>query len=330
MTFVPPLPTAYPAALAALEADASLRGDPRLLDDPRFLGAVRVQLEARLGPEEAAAALLQIGFLHGIRDAAAVVRSGPVEPALAPITPTAFSPRVPFRLSPSAAGEPGAAGRFDLEGSWIDGLEGCHASAGYVAGWLTALFDTEMLVIEARCVASGGPGCDFRARPAADCVDDPDPGVRHALAALDYARLRQLLERERAEEPHAPLADDQFDYGAPVVHVWGPVMVVPFSGPDDTIAAVELIGRDEGARDVRVVVVDLGYAVVDEDFGALALERVLEAVESWGAEALLAGVSPLSEPAVAGLEVRHATQHKDLPEAIAAAFQIAYAHQRSC
>jgi hypothetical protein len=54
---------------------------------------------------------------------------------------------------------------------------------------------------------------------------------------------------------------------------------------------------------------------------------VLDAVEGWGAEPLLTGISPLSERAVADLEKTHLVIRKDLPEAIAAAFQIAEAQR---
>ena len=98
---------------------------------------------------------------------------------------------------------------------------------------------------------------------------------------------------------------------------------MPFAGPDETLRAVELIGCDAGARAVSVVVVDLAGALVDEAFGAVALERVLEAIAGWGAEAILTGVSPLSERAIAGLEAPHLVLRKDLDATIAAALQIA-------
>jgi anti-anti-sigma regulatory factor len=96
-----------------------------------------------------------------------------------------------------------------------------------------------------------------------------------------------------------------------------------------TLSGLDLIRRDPGARSVRVVVVDLGGAVIDESFGALELERVLETIERLGAEPILTGVTPLSERTVAGLETAHLIVQKDLPAAIAAAFQIADAMRRA-
>ena len=47
---------------------------------------------------------------------------------------------------------------------------------------------------------------------------------------------------------------DCIDRNAAVVHIWGPVMVIPYSGPDEALAALELIGRDSSAEQVSVVV----------------------------------------------------------------------------
>jgi hypothetical protein len=87
--------------------------------------------------------------------------------------------------------------------------------------------------------------------------------------------------------------------------------------------AIDLIGRDHGAADVSVIVIDLTGAVIDEAFGAATLEQIVESIENWGAEAIFAGVSPLSEGVVAGLERQPLMLHKDLHTAIAGAFQIA-------
>jgi anti-anti-sigma regulatory factor len=103
---------------------------------------------------------------------------------------------------------------------------------------------------------------------------------------------------------------------------------VPFGGADDSLHAIDLIGRDPAARDVAVVVLDLTGAVIDDGFGAAALESVLDAIESWGAEPVLAGVCPLSERIVADLERHHLVIRKDMSNAIASAFQIAEAQRR--
>ena len=104
-------------------------------------------------------------------------------------------------------------------------------------------------------------------------------------------------------------------------------MIISFTGGEEALEAVDLIGRDPAARDVSVVVVDLSGAVVDEGYGAVALEQVVDMIEAWGAEAVFAEVSPLAEPVVADLEHQPLMIHKDLAQAIAAAFQIAEAQR---
>ena len=53
------------------------------------------------------------------------------------------------------------------------------------------------------------------------------------------------------------------------------------------------------------------------------LERVVDCVESWGAEAIITGVADLSAEVVSGLETERLLIRKDISEAIATAFQIA-------
>jgi hypothetical protein len=105
-------------------------------------------------------------------------------------------------------------------------------------------------------------------------------------------------------------------------------MVIPFCGPDEALQALDLIGRDPSARHVSVVVVDLSGAIVDEAFGAVALEQLVEGVEGIGAEVVFAGVGDLSAPVVADLSRPPLLVVKDLHSAIATAFQVACA-QRS-
>ncbi|TFG95646.1 MAG: STAS domain-containing protein, partial [Myxococcales bacterium] len=108
-----------------------------------------------------------------------------------------------------------------------------------------------------------------------------------------------------------------------------PVMVVPYTGPDEALAAIELVGSDPGAREVSAIVLDLSGAPLDEAFAAAALERMLETIEARGGELLLAGVSPLAEAVLADLERRPIGIYKDLDHAVAAAFQIADAQRRA-
>jgi hypothetical protein len=103
--------------LAALGLDLAdtLRDEPRFLTDTSFVGALHVELRERLGPADSRAALLQLGFLHGLRDALELVTRG-----LRGATPAnaAGRPRLALALesAPAARGEP-------LRGAYRDGLD---------------------------------------------------------------------------------------------------------------------------------------------------------------------------------------------------------------
>ncbi len=326
--------------LAALGVDlhATLQEEPRFLLDQRLLGALHQELFAQLGPVDARAALVQMGFLHGLRDALRLVARGfGASASHAAGLPTNARLAIRFARAPSGGG-------LLVQGSWPErheadavravlGLRGepaCAVSAGFTSGWLSGIYDTDLLAFETTCRASGERECSFQARDASQWHRGDDPAVEEALLALPFQPLRDVVARHMAEHEIAdPYDGDAFEPGAAIVHVWGPVMVIPFSGPEESLRALELIGRDPGARDVRVVVIDLSGAIIDEGFGAAALEQLLEAVAGWGAEPILAGVSPLSEPVVAGLEASHLVVSKDLPDAIALAFQVADLQRRA-
>lgn len=321
-----------PAAWLLDEHDDLVR-EPRLLGDARLLAAVHTELRERFGIADAATALIQIGYALGLRDALRALRGG-FHAARASASPAAPALAIQLDALPSPAGA-----RFELRGTWPVRHEasacaaagipepGCHVSAGYTSGWLSGLYDTELVALEQTCRARGDAACRFVAREPADWRDDADPASLAALAALAGDEIRVRIEAELDAEA-VPQERAVLDPDSPAVHVWGPVMVVPFGGSDDSVRAVDLIGRDPAAREVSVVVLDLTGAVIDEGFGALALEHVLDAIEGWGAEPVLAGVSPLSEAVVADLQRTHLVVRKDLTNAIAYAFQIAEAQRR--
>src|SRR5262245_17576015 len=299
-----------------------------------FLGSLHVELEARLGPESAEATLLQLGFLHGYCDALAVLRTGfaPLEP---PGQGKVASTRLAIRLAPPKD-------RLEWTGLWPEAPEArtraadapppaapaCFASAGYTSGWLSGILGADLVAVEDACRSLGHAECSFVARRIDAWRAAGDPRARAALDALSFSALRELAARH-VPMPELPANGERYEPGSPVIHVWGPVMVLPFAGSDECLRSLDLLGRDPGARAVRVVIVDLSGAMIDEGFGAASLELVLDAVEDWGAEPLLTGISPLSERAVAALEKTHLVIRKELPEAIAAAFQIADAQRHS-
>lgn len=322
-----------PAAWLLDEHDDLVR-EPRLLADARLLAAVHAELQERLGEADAATALLQIGFALGLRDGLRALRGG-FHAACASASPAA--PALAIQLDALPARD--AEASFELRGVWPVRHEagaciaagitapGCHVSEGYTSGWLSGLYDADLVAVEQACTARGAAACCFVAREPSSWRSGADPATVLALSALAGDEIRARIEAELdAEEPLRP--GSILDPDSPAVHVWGPVMVVPFGGSDDSLRAIDLIGRDPAAREVSVVVLDLTGAVIDEGFGALALENVLDAIEAWGAEPVLAGVSALSEPVVADLQRAHLVVRKDLTNAIASAFQIAQAQRR--
>lgn len=322
-----PQPRAASTALG-FDPDAMLLREPGVLLDPRFLSTLRRELEQQVGGEETSRTLLQIGFLHGLRDASRIVDEGLMGPGGAGMG--AASP-LPIRFR-SRSDQPGT---LELHGCWPERSEAtawlsrrevaseasCWLSAGYSSGWLSGILNADVVALETTCCTTGADSCSFVAREAEVWRRR---GEAHALAALDalpFEALRALIAARSAETP--PAVDPGAHGEEPVVHIWGPVMVIPFGGLDEGLMALELIGRDPEAAEVSVVVIDLGGAVVDEVFGTVVLERMVESIEAWGAEALFAAVSPLSERAVAELERQPLMVCKDTQEAIATAFRIA-------
>ncbi len=303
--------------------DEGLAADPRFLADPRLLAALHAELRRKRGDDEAPLALLRAGFLHGLRDGERARRgAGMAAPVLA------------MRFVGTAAG--GSAGRpLTLHGSWPAKHEAeavlvacgrsaapaCLLSTGYTSGWMSALWESDVLVVERSCAARGDDTCRFEARDAVAWREGDERIADELLAALPFGMLRDRLDRERRSAALPPL-EDAFDPGSSAVHVWGPVMVVPYAG-DETAVAVEAVACDPAAFGVTVVVIDLQGAIIDDGFGAVALERVVEVIEAHGAEAVLAGISPLSERVVAGLGHGDLLTRKDLRSAIALGFQIA-------
>jgi predicted hydrocarbon binding protein len=331
-----------PDAIGALGAlgfdpEAVLLKEPGILLDPHFLRALHAELRSELGESDANLTLLQMGFLHGLQDAMRVVSAAFGHEQPESQSPT--GPSLAFRLRTTADNtEPGA---ISLKGLWPEQIEAsahlaalgepehpsCFLSAGYTSGWLTGTLDADILALESSCNACGADSCNFSAREASVWRESGDATALKILDALPFGVFRAFVQAnlDAVDDPKSGL--DRVDPGSSIIHIWGPVMVIPFQDGDAALNAVELIGRDPAARDVSVVVVDLSGTVIDEAFGAIALEQLVERIEGWGAEAVFAAVSPLSEAAVADLERQPLLIHKDIAEAIAAAFQLANAQR---
>jgi len=314
-----------------IDPEAVLVRESGLLLGPHFMGALHAELQSELGSVASALILMQIGFLHGLRDATQVMSEsvGPaVQAAVSRVAPLALC----FRSNPAAKPR----GAIEMYGCWPEAHEAaarahaldpdhgrdCAISSGYTSGWLSGMLDANLLALETTCVTRGADACRFVAREADVWRTSQHSRALSALAALPFDALRAAVSLYAKNDANDP-ARQGIDPDEAAVHIWGPVMVIPYSGPEEAMLAVELIGRDPGAAAVSVIVIDLTGAVIDEAFGAAALERIVENIETRGAEAVFAGVSPLSEPVVADLARAPLLIEKDLNEAIVAAFRIA-------
>ncbi len=342
------------------DPDAILLRDPGLLLDRHFLGALHAELLDEMDDADADITLFQMGFLNGLQDAYDAVSvvfeerswsdtAGAESPLLAP--PLAIR----MRIAVGGDGSDGQRASIAVDGSWPERNEAsavlgalgepdrpiCFLSAGYTSGWLSGTMEADIVAIESNCRACGAPSCEFTAREAAAWRACADPAAAVVLDALPFDELREFVRLNREALQHATRTfqelDDCFSRVPPrgdservesIVHIWGPVMVIPFETGDEALKAVDLLGRDPAAVDVSVVVIDLSGAILDHAFGAVALEQTLDMIEAWGAEAILAATTPLSEPVVADLERQPLFVMKDLPSAITAAFQIADAQRR--
>jgi len=325
--------------------DTVLMNDPKLFVDGRFLASLLVELQDELGPRNASLALFQIGLLHGLRDAARVCHEHPTtRDDMEADTPDTTS----LVMHWTAGAQTDESGAFSLDGIWPERHEAvarcsrlgasdqpsCWMSAGYTTGWLSGTLNRSVIAREVECAARGDEACRFEVQESGVWSERDQSDMKWLLSEVPFETFRKVAITppiERADGPPAGTAgignDSQFDRSQAVVHIWGPVMVLPFTTLDEALGTVDMLGRDPGISEIRAVVVDLREQPLDEGFGAAALEQVLETIESWNAQSLITGVSPAAEAAMASLEASHLVLRKDLTEAIATAFQIADAQK---
>lgn len=324
--------------------DTALMNDPKLFVDGRFLASLLVELNDELDERKGALALFQIGLLHGLRDAARMSRSHETGSLSASSAQTADT--TPLVMHWASGIRTDTSGRLSVEGSWPERHEAnarcsrlgppasphCKMSAGYTTGWLCGTMDRLLVVREVECAATGDEACRFEAREATEWQASGDADMQWLLSQVPFETFRKLADSPSIESDLNPAVDGivmegGFDRSQSVVHIWGPVMVLPLTTLDEALGTVDMLGRDPGIGEIRAVVVDLRERPLDEGFDAAALEQILETIESWNAQSLITGVSPVSEAAIASLEVSHLVLRKDLPEAIATAFQISDAQR---
>lgn len=331
------------------DPEAVLERDSRVLLDPVFLATLHEELASEMDAEQAATALMQMGFLHGLQDAIRLL-AAPVDArgARRPI----FSPplQMPCRPRADAGRRAGSAAGSDplhIEGRWPEAREAearlsslgstdqptCHLSAGYTSGWLTGTFGVDLLAVETSCLAAGADACRFEAWEAAACRDVADVRLQRARADLPFEPFRALVRERVARTTHAkrvPTGDGAgVDREAAAVHIWGPVMVIPWTGADATYHTLEVLARDSGAADVSVIILDLQAAILDEAHDAVALEQLIQTSDAWGTEVLFVDPSPLSDALIADLDPAPLLTLKDLEAAITLAFQIARSQHRT-
>jgi predicted hydrocarbon binding protein len=319
-----------------------LMNDPKLFVDGRFLASLLAELDGELGRSDAEFALFQIGLLHGLRDAARVCRTHDEERQPNSIDKLADTTPLLMRWSGGVVTDD--TGDLSIGGSWPERHEAvarcsrlgsaadpaCWLSSGYTSGWLSGTLDRSLIAREIECTAAGASSCRFEVFENRTWQERSDPEVHRILAQVPFEAFRKLAVSppvDRTPIPPGRAVEGAFDRAQAVVHIWGPVMVLPFTTLDEALSTVDMLGRDPGISEIRAVIIDLRERPLDEGFGAAALEQILETIESWNAQSLVTGVCPDSEAAMASIEASHLILRKDLSEAIATAFQIADAQR---
>lgn len=200
----------------------------------------------------------------------------------------------------------------------------CFATAGYSAGWYSALLERTVLVRETECAACGSSRCRFEARPVQDWIDASNPWAQELLPYLDFERMRQKAREHisQLEELEDTSMMGGFDPMSPAVHVWGPVMVLPYSGFQDSDAAIEAIQADVGRSHIEVVVDDVTGARIDA-VEASGLVQLVNQLEAQRIETILVGLSPSARYYIpAGTSPGTPLHTRDISAGIALAFQV--------
>jgi hypothetical protein len=300
-------------------------------EDPAALDELRRNAFETIGLPWAIGVLYGVGMGQGLRDGLRVTQAfGGVLGAVpefpgAPI-PMLFTPRG-GRPETRFSGSLNHSLEARLHLSTYPAPEGpiCFVSAGYSAGWYSALLGEFHLVRETTCLARGAGDCRFQARPARDWTGPEGEWARELLPYLDYEQLLQAARESLALEGSASAGEmlGGFDPLSPAAHVWGPVLVLPYSGADDSLEAVELIRADVGHDQIRAVVLDVTGARID-GVEAAGLMHAIETLEAQGIESVIAGLRSAACLRLPDTQrLRLPLVAPDLTAAIALAFQLA-------
>ncbi len=306
---------------------------PRLaLEDAQTLSTLRRQVFETVGPTDGPGILYSLSFCEGMIDGLRVMRGystaeAPRHGAARALLPIVFRPE-----GGMLKGHFGGSLRRSIEAGLhrceYPSASGpvCFVSQGYAAGWYSAILGETILVREISCTACGQPSCRFEARPAEHWLAEDNPWARELLPFLDLDTIRERAEQRSQELDEETKEGDMlgnFDPMSPAVHVWGPVMILPYSGPEDGVLALDSIREDVGLDQIRVVVVDATGAVINP-VEAVGLSRLLDALEAKGVESIMVGIG---DRATRYLQARGEGYGaplvaRDLSEAIALGFQI--------
>ncbi len=307
-------------------------------EDARALARLRRDLFEGMGPEHGRGILYALAFCEGMADGLRITQGFAAAPAATARLVGASIPMV-FRPESGALED-----RFGgtLPRSTEAALHQsdyprsndpvCFVSAGYAAGWYSAILGEMILVQELSCTAAGELSCRFEARRVEDWLDDNDPWTNELLPYLDFDTIRERAEQKSREPDEGPREGDMmgsFDPMSPAVHVWGPVMVLPYSGPEDSLVALDAVCEDVGRDQIRVVVVDVTGAMIDP-IEVVGLTRLLDAFEAKNVETVMVGIGERgaqyfqSRKGALGLSL----VARDISEAIALGFQISQSSRR--
>ena len=315
----------------ALEAASEIE-PADAFDDPDALERLRANAFESVGPPFVEGILYGIGVAEGLYDALRIERrfAGPLGGAprhAGPGLGLLFAPRGLTRAHTFTGTLPKSVEaqvhrrRYGGSGEPI-----CHLTAGYCAGWYSALFGEFVLVRERACGAAGAPACEFEARPIAHWTRDNDAWAAGLLKYLDFAAMRESARKRLAADGESLEGDmlGAFDPLSPAVHVWGPVMVLPYSGAGDSIAALDTIATDLGPDAIRVVVLDVTGARVDA-VEATGIVRTLDVLAQRDIESVVVGISEEAATRWLGGPDRLALplRASDVTEGIRLAFQLA-------
>ncbi len=311
--------------------DAAAPGDERdPFRDLDVLDELRRNTFESIGAQYGLGILYGIGMTRGLVDGMRMTRrlssgapSVPQFPgSLIPMVFTIYSGDIEARFCGALVGCCEARLHRDAFDAPEDPI--CFATAGYSAGWYSALLERIVLVRETDCAACGSSRCHFEARPVQDWIAASDPWAQGLLPYLDFERLQQKAREHvsQLEELEGASMMGGFDPMSPAVHVWGPVMVLPYSGFQDSEAALEAIQADVGRSHIEVVVVDVTGARIDA-VEASGLVQLVNQLEAQRIETILVGLSPSARYYIpAGTSPGTPLHTRNVSAGIALAFQV--------